>query len=93
MANGMTMFDFVLVYLLYLSTAVLLTALVCWMWRIGRLLLWAAMWLMDEGPAACRRAWRIARGQRVVVHMGYWGYCRERLCGGWEACDAYGRRR
>lgn len=93
MANGMTMFDFVLVYLLYLATAVLLTVLVRVAWIVGRQLLRMAFWLMDEGPATCQRAWRIARGQRVVVHMGYWGYCRERLLGGWEACDAYGRRR
>ena len=93
MADGMTTFDFVMVYLLHLSTAVLLTALACGMWSLGKRLLRLVFWLMDEVPAACRRAWRIARGRRVVVHMGYWGYCRERLLGGWEACDAYGRRR
>lgn len=98
MAEGMTMFDIVLVYLLYAGTAVVLTAAVMVCFRVciaaGD---WAAGRLLDATRAAwllCHRARRIAAGTPerrwetelrgdVFVVVTY----EETLFGGWREVD------
>lgn len=95
MADGMTMFDVVLVYALHLLAAVALTAAVVIAARLCIAVARGTCWLLDEGGEFLRRSRRVLSGKPYLVRVPFLGrncFVRETLLG-WRACDASGDRK